>query len=73
MIEASVTSFVRADSGVVGVTVCLVLAGLLLFRLFTRELATPLPRLVVRSVEVSIVVLFVLFALIVVERFHVLG
>ncbi len=70
---ASLAGFIRADSGVVGVTLSLVLAVLLVARLVTRELATPLPRLVVRSVDGSIVTLFILFAFIVGERFHVLG
>ena len=70
---ALVSGFVRTDSGPVGVALSLVLAGLLTFRLFARELATPLPRAALRTLDGSIAVLFVLFALIVVERFHVLG
>ena len=73
MILASISTFVRADSGVVGVTISLVLGAVLLFRLLARELVSPMPRVVVRSLDAVIAVLFVLFALIVVERFHVLG
>ena len=73
MISGSISSFIHADSGVYGVTFAVVLGAILLFRLLARELASPMPRVVVRSLDSLIAVLFVLFVLIVVERFHVLG
>ena len=73
MPAASLATFVRADSGPVGAALALVLGGLLTVRLFARELASPMPRTVVRSLDSAIAVLFVLFALLVEERFHVLG
>jgi hypothetical protein len=69
----SMATFIRADSTVVGITISLVLGGLLVVRMFTRELATAPPQLLIRSLDVSIALLFVLFALIIWERFHVLG
>jgi hypothetical protein len=69
----SMATFIRADSTVVGITISLVLGGLLVVRMFTRELATAPPQLFIRSLDVSIALLFVLFALIIWERFHVLG
>ena len=73
LVATTMASWVRADSGPVGIAVTLALAGLLTARLFARELASPMPRLAVRTLDGSIAVLFVLFALIVSERFHVLG
>jgi len=69
----SIDTFIRSDSGPVGIALSLVLGLLLVGRLFARELASPLPRSLSRSLDWSIVVLFVLFASIVAERFHVLG
>ena len=73
LLAVTVAGFVRADSGPAGVALALVLGGLLTFRLFARELASPLPTVVVRSLDGCIAVLFVLFLVLVGERFHVLG
>ncbi len=69
----SMATFIRADSTVAGITISLVLGGLLVVRMFTRELATAPPQVLIRSLDVSIALLFVVFAIIIWERFHVLG
>jgi hypothetical protein len=70
---ATVDQLVRSYSGAGGIALTAVLATLLAFRLFSRELAAPLPRRVCSVLDGSIALLFVLFILIVAERFHVLG
>jgi len=69
----SMATFIRADSTVVGIALSVVLGGLLLVRMFTRELATAPPQLLIRSLDISIALLFVVFTIIIWERFHVLG
>jgi hypothetical protein len=68
-----VAQLVRSFSGAIGIGLTTLLGSLLLLRLFSRELAAPLPRRVSGALDGSIALLFVLFILIVVERFHVLG
>jgi hypothetical protein len=68
-----VAQLVRSFSGAIGIALTVLLGSLLLFRLFARELAAPLPRRLSGALNGSIALFFVLFILIVVERFHVLG
>jgi len=73
MISGSISSFIHADSGVLRRDLCGGVGCHLALRLLARELASPMPRVVVHHSISLIAVLFVLFVLIVVERFHVLG